>query len=121
MSYLNFAFTLLSKPGHGVVVVACLQGVFYVSSLIAASSLGSCSLRKQFIFASRGVCTNGWKTALWMFPNVTQSCTSCTFDGFCDDSDRGESGFVRLKARAPGMTAEICWERIYINTKIYWK
>ena len=48
---------------------------------------------------------------LWMFPDGTQAGISCTFDGFRDDDDRGESGFVRLKARAPGMTAEIGRER----------
>ena len=43
-----------------VVVVACLRGVFSVSLLIAAcQSIGSCSLRKQFIYASRGFCPNG--------------------------------------------------------------
>ena len=46
-----------------------------------------------------------------MFPDVTQAGTICTFDGFHDDSVRGESGFVRMKARARGMTAEIGFER----------
>ena len=50
-----------------------------------------------------------------MFPDVTQAGTSCTFDGFCDDGDQGESGFVWLKARATGMTVEIGWERIAVT------
>ena len=46
-----------------------------------------------------------------MFPDETQAGTSCTFDGFRDNGDRGESGFVWLKARATGRTVEIVWER----------
>ena len=34
-----------------------------------------------------------------------------TFDVFRKDGDRGESGFVWLKARATGMAVEIGWER----------
>ena len=36
---------------------------------------------------------------------------SGTFDVFCEDGGRGESGFVWLKARATGMAVEIGWER----------
>ena len=35
-----------------------------------------------------------------MFPDATQAGTSCTLDGFRDDGDRRDSGFVLLKARA---------------------
>ena len=44
-----------------MVVVACLRGVFFVSSLIAACSFGPCSSRKQFLCASRGFCPTGGK------------------------------------------------------------
>ena len=37
---------ICQSPATDVVVVACLRGVFFVSSLIAACSLGPCSLRK---------------------------------------------------------------------------
>ena len=43
-----------------------------------------------------------------MFPDATQAGTSCTFDGFRDDGDRGESW---LKVSATGMTVEIGWEK----------
>ena len=52
---------ICQSPATGVVVVACLQGVFFVSSLIAACSSGPFSLRKQFFYASRGFCPNGGK------------------------------------------------------------
>ena len=45
---------ICQSPATDVVVVAYLRGVFFVSSLIAACSLGPCSLRKQFFYASRG-------------------------------------------------------------------
>ena len=82
---------ICQSPATGVVVVACLRGVFFVSSLIAACSSEPFSLRKQFFYASRGFCPTGGK----------QGC-GCTFDGFRYDGDRGESsaGFVLLKARA---------------------
>ena len=52
---------ICQSPATDVVVVACFRGVFFVSSLIAACSLGLCSLRKQFFYASRGFCPNGGK------------------------------------------------------------
>ena len=89
------------SPATGVVVVACLRGVFFVSSLIAACSSGPFSLRKQFFYASRGFCPNGGKQRCGC-SQMRQAGTSCTFDGFRYDGDRGESsaGFVLLKARA---------------------
>ena len=38
---------ICQSPATDVVVVACLRGVFFVSSLIAACSLGPCSLRNS--------------------------------------------------------------------------
>ena len=92
---------ICQSPATGVVVVACLRGVFFVSSLIAACSSGPFSLRKQFFYASRGFCPNGGKQRCGC-SQMRQAGTSCTFDGFRYDGDRGESsaGFVLLKARA---------------------
>ena len=84
-----------------VVVVACFRGVFFVGSLIAACSLGFCSLRKQFFYASRGFFPNQGG-ALWMFPDATQAGTSCTFECFRDDGDRGESWFCVVESEGDG-------------------
>ena len=92
---------ICQSPATGVVVVACLRGVFFVSSLIAAGSSGPFSLRKQIFYASRGFCPNGGKQRCGC-SQMRQAGTSCTFVGFRYDGDRGESsaGFVLLKARA---------------------
>ena len=92
---------ICQSPATGVVVVACLRGVFFISSLIAACSSEPVSLRKQFFYASRGFCPNGGKQRCGC-SQMRQAGTSCTFDGFRYDGDRGESsaGFVLLKARA---------------------
>ena len=92
---------ICQSPATDVVVVAYLRGVFFVSSLIAACSSGPFSLRKQLFYASRGFCRNGGKQRCGCF-QMRQAATSCTFDGFRYDGDRGESsaGFVLLKARA---------------------
>ena len=81
---------ICQSPATGVVVVACLRGVFFVSSLIAACSSGPFSLRKQFFYASRGFCPNGGKQRCGC-SQMRQAGTSCTFDGFRYDGDRGES------------------------------
>ena len=46
-----------------------------------------------------------------IFPDATQAGTSCTFDCFRDNGDRGDSGFIWGKARATGMTVEMGSER----------
>ena len=33
-----------------------------------------------------------------MFPDATQAGTSCTFDGFRDDGDRGDSTFLLVES-----------------------
>ena len=39
-----------------------------------------------------------------MFPDATQAGTSCTFDGFRDDGDRGDSTFLlKLKLALVGI------------------
>ena len=44
-----------------------------------------------------------WReAALWMFPDATQAGTRCTFDGFRDDGDRGESWFRLVESDDDG-------------------
>ena len=84
-----------------MVVVACLRGVFFVSSLIAACSSGPFSLGKTVLRCFARFCPNGGKQRCGC-SQMRQAGTSCTVDGFRYDGDRGESsaGFVLLKARA---------------------
>ena len=37
-----------------------------------------------------------------MFPDATSAGTSCTFDGFCDDGNRGESWFRLVESVGNG-------------------
>ena len=37
-----------------------------------------------------------------MFPDATQAGTSCTFDGFRDDGDRGDSTFCLVESEGDG-------------------
>ena len=120
-SYLNFVSTLLSKPGHR-------RGCCCMSPRCLLRQFVDRCLLSWVLFIEKTVhlCfprfLSKWReTAMWMFPDVTQAGTSCTFDGFCDDGDRGESGFVRLKAGAQGMTAEIGWERKLAMGRLGWK
>ena len=86
-------FTLsIAKNCFAVVVVACLRGVFFVSSLIAPCSSWPFSLRKQFFYASRGFCPTGGKQRCGC-SQMRQAGTSCTFDGFRYDGDQRESWF----------------------------
>ena len=44
-----------------------------------------------------------WReTAFSMFPDATQAGTSCTFDGFRDDGDRGEKWFRLIDSKGNG-------------------
>ena len=44
-----------------------------------------------------------WReTVLWMFPDVTPAGRSCTFDGFRDDGDRGDSMFRLVESEGDG-------------------
>ena len=83
---------ICQSPATDVVVVACLRGVFFVSSLFAACSSAPFSLRKQFFYASRGFCPNGGKQRCGC-SQMRQAGTSGTFDGFRYDGERGESWF----------------------------
>ena len=102
---------ICQSPATDVVVVVCLRGVFFVSSLIAACPLGPCRFIEKTVLLCFARFLSKWReTALWMFPDVTQAGTICTFDGFRDDGDRGDTWF-RLVGSATGMTVEIGWER----------
>ena len=40
--------------------------------------------------------------SVWMFPDATQAGTSCTFDGFRLDGDRGDSAFRLVESEGDG-------------------
>ena len=90
---------ICQSPAIGVVVVACLRGVFFVGSLIAACSSGPFSLRKQFFYASRGFCSNGGKQRCGC-SQMRQAGTSCTLMAFVTTAIEERAVFVLLKARA---------------------
>ena len=50
----------------------------------------------------RAVLSKWRETALWMFPDATQAGTSCTFECFRDDGDRGESWFRLVESEGDG-------------------
>ena len=82
-----------------VVVVACLRGVFFVSSLVAACSLGPFSLRKQLFYASRGFCPNGGKQRCGC-SQMRQLVRAVPLMAFVTTAIEERAGFVLLKARA---------------------
>ena len=104
---------ICQSPAIVVVVVACLRGVFFVNSLIAACacSLGFCSLRKQFIYASRGFYPNGGKQRCGCFRMRHKLVRAVRLMAFMTTVIEERSGFVWLTARATGMTVEIDWKR----------
>ena len=69
-----------------MVVVACLRGVFFVCALIAACSLGPCSLRNSSSML-REVFVQMAGNSVVDVPDETQAGTICTLDGFHDDDD----------------------------------
>ena len=101
---------ICQSPATDVVVVACLRGVFFVSSLIAACSLGPCSLRKQFFYASRGFCPNGGKQRCGCSQMQHKLVRSVRLMAFMTTTIEEKAGFVLLKVSATGMTVEIGWE-----------
>ena len=56
----------------------------------------------------RAVLSKWQETALWMFPDATQAGTSCTFDGFRDDGDRGEKWFRLVESEGDGKGGADC-------------
>ena len=106
-----YAAMVCQSPTTNVVVVACLRGVFFVSSLITPCSLGSCSLRKQSIYASPGFCPNGGKQRCGCFQVQHKLVWAVRLMAFVTAVIEERSGFVWLKARETGMTVEIGRER----------
>ena len=101
-SNLNFVFTHLSKPGHRrgccCMFPRCLLRQFVDRCLLSWALFIEKTVRLCFAwFLSK------WReTALWMFPDATQAGTSCTFECFRDDSDRGESWFRLVESEGDG-------------------
>ena len=50
------------------------------------------------VFFQNGGTGNRW----WMFPDATQTGTSCMFECFRDDGDRGESWFRLVESEGDG-------------------
>ena len=92
-SNLNFISTHLSKPGHrrGCCCMSprCLLHQFVGHCLLSWAFF----IEKTALLCCAQYLSKWRETALWMFPDATQAGTSCTFDGFRDDGDRGESWF----------------------------
>ena len=102
---------ICQSPATDVAVVACFRGVFFVSSLVAACSLGLCSLRKQFFYASRGFCPNGGKQRCGCSQMRHKLVRAVRLRAFVTTAIEERAGFVLLKARATGMAVEIGWQR----------
>ena len=107
----DFRFCAFVKARPPVVVVARLRGVFFVSSLIAACSLGPCSLRKQFSYALRGFCPNGGKQRCGCSQMRHKLLRAVHLMAFVTTALEERDGSVLLKVRATGITVEIGWER----------
>ena len=108
----SISFLLICQsPATDVVVVACFRGVFFVNSLIAAYSLGLCSLRKQFFYASRGFCPTGGKQRCGCSQMRHKLVRAVRLNAFETMAIEERAGFVLLKARATGMAVEIGWQR----------
>ena len=97
-SHLNFVSTHLSKPGHrrGCCCMSprCLRRQFVVRCLLFWAFF----IEKTVLLCFARFLSKWRETALlWMFPDAT-SCTSCTFDGFRYDGERGESWFPLVES-----------------------
>ena len=90
----------LSKPGHrrGCCCMSraprCLLRQFVNRCLLSWALFIEKTVTLCFVlFLSK------WReTALWMFPDATQAGTSCMFECFRDDGDRGESWFCLVES-----------------------
>ena len=90
---------ICQSPATDVVVVACLRGVFFVSSSIAACSSGPFSLRKQFFYASRGFCPMAGNSVVDV-PRCDKLVRAVRLMAFVTTAIEERAGFVLLKARA---------------------
>ena len=96
----QFSFLRICRsPATDVVVVACLRGVFFVSSLIAACSSGPFSLRKQFFYASRGFFQMAGNSVVDV-PRCDKLVRAVRLMAFVTTAIEERAGFVLLKARA---------------------
>ena len=102
---------ICQRPATDVVVVACLRGVVFVSSLITACSLGPCSFRKQFFYAPRGFCPNGGKLRCGRSRMGHKLVRAVRLMEFVTTAIAETPCFILLKVRATGMTVEVGWER----------
>ena len=59
-------------------------------------------IEKTVLLCFARVLSKWRETALWMFPDATQAGTSCTFECFRDDGDRGESWFRLVESKGDG-------------------
>ena len=82
-----------------MVVVACLRGVFFVSSLVTACSLGPFSLRKHFFYASRSFCPNGGKQRCGCSQMRHKLVRAVRLMAFVTTAIEERAGFVLLIAR----------------------
>ena len=101
-SNLNFVSTHLSKPGHrcGCCCMSprCLLRQFVDRCLLSWALF----IEKTVLLCFARFLSKWRETALWMFPDVTQAGTSCTFDGIRDDGDRGDSTFHLVESEGDG-------------------
>ena len=101
-SKLNFISTHLSKPGHrrGCCCMSprCLLRQFVDRCLLSWALF----IEKTGILCFARFLSKWRETALWMLPDATQAGTSCTFECFRDDGDRGESWFHLVESEGDG-------------------
>ena len=101
-SNLNFVFTHLSKPGHRrgccCMFPRCLLRQFVDRCLLSWALF----IEKTVLLCFARFLSKWRETALWMFPDATQAGTSCTFECFREDGDRGESWFRLVKSEGDG-------------------
>ena len=101
-SNLNFVFTHLSKPGHRrgccCMFPRCLLRQFVDRCLLSWALF----IEKTVLLCFARFLSKWRETALWTFPDATQAGTSCTFECFRDDGDRGESWFRLVESEGDG-------------------
>ena len=101
---LNLVSARLSKPGHrrGCCCMSprCLLRQFVDRCLLSCN--WALFIEKTVLLCFVRFLSKWRETALWMFPDATQAGTSCTFDGFRDDGDRGERWFRIVESEGDG-------------------
>ena len=101
-SNLNFVSTHLSKPGHWC-RCCCMSPRCLLRHFVDRCLLSWALFIEKTVFLCFARFLSKWReTTLWMFPDATQAGTSCTFDGFRDDGDWGDSGFRPVESEGDG-------------------